>query len=189
MPIQPSLPFERTRARILRVNHAGERGAIAIYAAQLRFAPFLPSETGAFLRHAIAHEREHEAKFRKAMQQRGVKPMPAIGVWSVGGFVPGLMSLLGGRRGVMACTAAIEDVVHGHLDEQIDFLRGRDDVLADIIRAILVEEIEHKEVGLSGFNPACKSASAFTGFVSVVTEALIWLATFGDAARLRRAAL
>lgn len=180
-------PLERTRRRILRVNAAGEAGAIAIYRAQLTAARWLPDEIAAFLRHAREHELEHYRKFRGAMQERGISPCPGTPIWIAGGWLLGWLSLLGGRRGVMACTAAIETTVHGHLEEQIVYLDRRDPELAELIRGILVEEIEHKEYGAAGYDPDCRQARAFTGLISAVTEALIWLATFGDSTRMRRA--
>ena len=186
-PLDQRFPLDRTRCRILRVNHAGERGAIAIYQAQLLFDHFWPDETCRFLRHALQHEREHADKFRTAMSQRNVSPCRGTFLWVVGGYVLGMVSALGGLRGVMACTAAIERAVHGHLHEQIAYLRGRDDALADVIANIQSEEIAHMEMGEAGYDPNCTSARLFTGVVSGVTEALIWLATFGDSTRLRAA--
>lgn len=180
------LPLERTRARILRVNYAGERGAIAIYSAQLMLRGILANETAAFLEHAVGHEREHAAKFRKAMLERRVAVCPGTFVWVCGGFLLGLVSLAGGNRGVMACTAAIEDAVHGHLNEQISYLENRDNALANLIREIRVEEIEHKNAGQAGYDPECLAASSYTGVIKEITNTLIWLATFGDSARLKR---
>tara|TARA_R110002096_G_scaffold46495_1_gene124024 strand:+ start:220 stop:807 length:588 start_codon:yes stop_codon:yes gene_type:complete len=185
--LDEAFPLQRTRRRILKVNHAGERGAIAIYQAQLLFSRFWPDTTNTFLREALSHERSHAAAFRGAMMARNVRPCPGTAIWIVGGFGLGLVSVLGGLRGVMACTAAIETAVHGHLDEQIAYLRGRDDDLVDIIAAIQIEEAAHMEEGAAGYDPDCTTAGAFTGFVSAVTEALIWLATFGDSARMRAA--
>ncbi|GJL97694.1 MAG: hypothetical protein DHS20C06_15110 [Hyphobacterium sp.] len=181
-----SLPLERTRARILRVNYAGERGAIAIYSAQLSFKRLLPTETVAFLEHAIGHEREHAAKFRKAMNERNVSVCPGTFIWIGGGFLLGMFSVAGGNRGVMACTVAIEDAVHGHLNEQIAFLEPRDEALASLIRDIRIEEIEHKKMGQAGYNPECVTASAYTGVIKGITNALIWMATFGDSTRLKQ---
>jgi len=185
--METGLPFERTRSRILQVNHAGECGAIAIYGAQISLSFLLPAETRQFLRHAVGHEREHAAKFRAAMKARGIRPLPCTMFWVCGGFLLGLISLFGGNRGVMACTAAIEQAVHGHLDEQIAWLRGRDEHLATVISGILVEEIQHKEHGEAGFDPECALAAAYTGMIRKITDGLIWLTTYGDSARLKHA--
>ncbi|WP_339745807.1 demethoxyubiquinone hydroxylase family protein [uncultured Maricaulis sp.] len=183
--IDAQFPLERTRGRILRVNAAGEAGAIAIYSAQLLAAALMRSQTRTFLRAARVHEVDHHKRFLLAMNERGLSPCPGTVLWVSGGWLLGLVSLLGGERGIMACTAAIETTVHGHLHEQIRFLQERDPKLAAVIESVRVEEEEHLEHGLEGYDPTCRVARIFTGVVSSVTEALIWIATFGDSSRLR----
>lgn len=183
--IDAQFPLERTRRRILRVNAAGEAGAIAIYSAQLLAARLMRTPTKTFLRAARGHEVDHHRRFLLAMNERGLSPCPGTVLWVSGGWLLGLISLLGGERGIMACTAAIETTVHGHLHEQIRFLQQRDPKLAAVIESVRVEEEEHLEHGLAGYDPDCRVARAFTGVVSGVTEVLIWFATFGDSARLR----
>ncbi|HAQ34445.1 MAG: demethoxyubiquinone hydroxylase family protein [Maricaulis sp.] len=185
--LDEKFPLERMRRRILKVNHAGECGAIAIYGAQSWFAFVWDGELKTFLSEARRHEIGHRDRFRRAMRERGVSPCPGTALWVAGGCILGLVSVCGGKRGVYACTAAVERAVHGHLDEQIEFLAGRDDALMDVIGEIRIEEAVHMHEGEAGYNPNCQTAKGFTGFVSVVVEALIWLATFGDSQRLRRA--
>lgn len=179
-------PLERTRARILRVNHSGECGAVAIYQAQRLFGWAWSDDLNAFLADAVAHEKTHRKCFREAMRDRNVSPCATRPLWVAGGFLLGLVSVLGGRRGVYACTAAIEQAVHGHLAEQAAYLTGRDDALAELIADILQEEIEHMREGEKGFDPDCAAAAGFTGMVRSATDALVWLATFGDSSRLRK---
>lgn len=185
--LDAEFPLERTRRRILKVNHAGECGAIAIYRAQRWFSSLWDEDLNGFLAEAEEHEIGHRDRFRRAMRERGVSPCPGTALWVAGGYILGLVSACGGKRGVYACTAAVERAVHGHLDEQIEFLAGRDDALTDVIREIRIEEAAHMNEGEAGYNPNCQSAKGFTGFISVIVEALIWLATFGDSQRLRRA--
>ena len=185
--LDTDFPLERTRRRILKVNHAGECGAIAIYRAQRWFSSFWDRDLKGFLAEAEAHEVGHRDRFCRAMRERGVSPCPGTALWIAGGYALGLVSVLGGKRGVYACTAAIERAVHGHLVEQIEFLAGRDKALTDVIREIRIEEAAHMHEGEAGYNPDCQTAKGFTGFVSAIVEALIWLATFGDSQRLRRA--
>tara|TARA_R110000868_G_scaffold102441_21_gene282116 strand:- start:2154 stop:2750 length:597 start_codon:yes stop_codon:yes gene_type:complete len=183
--IDVDFPLERTRRRILRVNTAGEAGAIAIYSAQLLAASLLRSETRAFLNTARTHEIDHHRRFLAAIAERDLSPCPGTIIWVVGGWLLGLVSLLGGERGIMACTAAIETAVHGHLLEQIEYLQFRDPDLATVIESVRVEEAEHLEQGLHGYNADCRAAKLFVVVVSGITEALIWIATFGDSTRLR----
>lgn len=185
--LEARFPLERTRARMLSVDHAGERGAVAVYTAQLMIGRFLDPDTRRFLRHARTHEIEHRTLFRAAMAERSVSPCAAGPLWIAGGFALGALSVLGGRRGVMACTAAIERAVHGHLSDQIRYLQPHDPDLADILRRISVEEVEHMRTGQGGYNPDCTTAGMFTGVISRITHALIFIATFGDSWRLAQA--
>ena len=59
-----------TISRIVRVNHAGEFGAIRIYAAQILVAARLCPDCLPALTEMLGHEREHCAKFRAAMPER-----------------------------------------------------------------------------------------------------------------------
>ena len=59
-----------TIARIVRVNHAGEFGAIRIYSAQILVARWLCPNCLPALTEMLGHEREHCAKFYAAMPKR-----------------------------------------------------------------------------------------------------------------------
>lgn len=170
--------------RILRVNHAGEQGAIAIYGAQIararsRYPNLLP-----WLEETLGHEKKHRDTFLNLMSARAVAPCPVAGVWSMGGAVLGFVTALFGRFGVVVCTAAVERTVHKHLVEQIAYLKGRDDALADGIRQVQAEEDAHLAFAEANHDPRAPFARVLSVLVEVVTEILIWLATRGDSARL-----
>jgi ubiquinone biosynthesis monooxygenase Coq7 len=175
---------QRVVKRILRVNHAGEQGAIAIYGAQIsrarsRFPDLLP-----WLEETLGHEKKHRDTFLALMSARAVTPCPVAGIWSVGGAVLGFVTALFGRFGVVVCTAAVERTVHKHLVEQIAYLKGRDDALADNIRQVQVEEDAHLAFAEANHDSRAPSARFLSIAVEVVTEILIWLATRDDSARL-----
>jgi ubiquinone biosynthesis monooxygenase Coq7 len=134
---------QRLIRRILRVNHAGEHGAVSIYEAQLQRMRARHADIGSWLAETLEHERAHRAAFRQAMPLRAAKPCRALGVWSVGGWLLGSTTAMLGRTGVMACTAAVERTVHGHLQEQIAFLRRHDLDLAALVEHIQAEELSH----------------------------------------------
>ena len=83
-----------TIARILKVNHAGEYGAVRIYRAQALVARRIYPDVVAFLEETLAHEVRHCRLFREAMPERGARPCRAMPLWSNGGFVLGLMTSL-----------------------------------------------------------------------------------------------
>jgi len=175
---------KRVVKRILRVNHAGEQGAIAIYGAQIARAKSRYPDLLPWLQETLGHEKKHRDTFLALMTARAVTPCPVAGIWSVGGAVLGFVTALFGRRGVVICTAAVERTVHKHLVEQIAYLKGRDDVLADGIRQVQVEEDAHLAFAEANHDPRAPFARSLSVLVEVVTEALIWLATRGDSARL-----
>lgn len=178
---------KRIVKRILRVNHAGEQGAIAIYGAQIararsRYPDLLP-----WLEETLGHEKKHRDTFLALMSARAVTPCPVAGIWSAGGAALGFVTSLFGRRGVVVCTAAVERTVHKHMVEQINYLQGRDDSLADGIRQVQVEEDAHLAFAEANHDPRTPVARFLSVAVEIVTEILIWLATRGDSTRLAAA--
>jgi 3-demethoxyubiquinol 3-hydroxylase len=175
---------KRLVKRILRVNHAGEQGAIAIYGAQISRAKSRYPDLLPWLEETLGHEKKHRDAFLALMSARAVTPCPVAGIWSAGGAVLGFVTALFGRFGVVVCTAAVERTVHKHLIEQIAYLEGRDDALADGIRQVQVEEDAHLAFAEANHDPSSLFARFLSMAVEVVTEILIWLATRGDSARL-----
>src|ERR1700735_1057462 len=106
-----------TISRILRVNHAGEYGAIRIYGAQLALTG-KERDTRSFLQQTLEHERQHLQRFADLMPARGAKPCGALPLWGIGGSVLGLFTVGLGRNAVLTCTEAVERCVHRHLVQQ-----------------------------------------------------------------------
>jgi ubiquinone biosynthesis monooxygenase Coq7 len=175
---------KRVVQRILRVNHASEQGAIAIYGAQISRAKSRYPDLLPWLEETLGHEKKHRETFLALMSARAITPCPVAGIWSGGGAVLGFVTALFGRSGVVVCTAAVERTVHKHLVEQIAYLQGRDSALADGIRQVQVEEDAHLAFAEANHDPRAPFARLLSTAVAVVTEILIWLATRGDSARL-----
>src|SRR5215467_13868869 len=132
-----------TVARIVRVNHAGEYGAIRIYRAQIAVARRLYPDIARDLGEMLEHEIRHCAVFSAAMPARHSRPCRLISLWSTGGALLGFLTALTGRQGIWTCTAAVEAAVHRHLDDQLGFLATRDPQLQEIIESIRSEELAH----------------------------------------------
>jgi 3-demethoxyubiquinol 3-hydroxylase len=175
---------KRLVRRILRVNHAGEQGAISIYGAQIALAKGRYPDLLPWLEETLGHEKKHRDAFMVLMADRAITPCPVAGIWSAGGALLGFLTALFGRFGVVVCTAAVERTVHKHLVEQIAYLSGRDDEVADGIRKVQVEENAHLAFAEAHHDPRAAVARLLSAVVAVLTEALIWLATRGDSARL-----
>lgn len=175
-----------TIVRIVKVNHAGEHGAIRIYRAQLAVARWLYPDIAIFLEEMLGHEIEHCARFRAAMPARRARPCRAMFLWGWGGYGLGLLTALFGRRAVWICTAAVEETVHRHLDEQLAYLTDKDESLRSVIAAIHVEELAHLNRAIASSGEPKPADAILRGAISLVTECLIWLSTWGDSTRLKR---
>jgi len=181
----PTRSDRLTISRILKVNHAGEYGAIRIYRAQLLIAHVWHRDLIPFLSDTLAHEIKHCQQFREAMRPRQSRPCLAMSLWSVGGYSLGLITALMGRNIVMACTKAVEQTVHRHLDEQIRYLNGRDDELRRIIEHIQIDEVLHLDYASQHMSPSVFSRFIVCG-VALATESVIWLSTQGAVSRMIR---
>ena len=178
---------ERTTiARIVKVNHAGEYGAIRIYRSQLWLARRFYPDLVPFLEETLAHETEHCSLFLSAMPERATRPCRVMSLWGNGGLVLGLLTGLLGRQGVWVCTEAVEETVHKHLDEQLHFLRDRDPELHRLIRSIQSEELMHLRYASQRITSRGLGMRALRTLIAGSTEAVIWLSTWGDSMRMAR---
>jgi ubiquinone biosynthesis monooxygenase Coq7 len=175
-----------TIARILRVNHAGEYGAIRIYRAQLWVARRLYPDIVPFLEETLGHEIEHCTLFRNAMRPRNTRPCRAMILWGNGGLALGFVTALLGRDGVWVCTAAVEATVHRHLEEQLHFLAGRDPDLHALISAVREQELMHLKHAEQRIAKNFVCGWVLSAVIAGTTEVLIWLSTWGASTRLRR---
>jgi ubiquinone biosynthesis monooxygenase Coq7 len=130
-------------ARILRVNHGGEHGAIRIYRSQIAMAKLRAPDLLPFLRGTLEHEEEHLVRFRDLMPTRASKPCRLMWIWSAGGMVLGGITGLVGRKAILVCTEAVERTVHRHLEDQLAWLGEGDPEMSAAIREIQQQELGH----------------------------------------------
>ena len=171
-------------ARILKVNHAGEYGAIRIYRAQTWIARRIYPDLVAFLEETLSHEVLHCTMFREAMPERGARPCRVMSLWGNGGLILGLLTSLLGRQGIWICTAAVESTVHRHLEDQLRFLGDRDEGLRALIVSIQCEEVAHLRHAEQRFVTNALWAKVLHACVSACTDAVIWLSTWGDSTKM-----
>jgi ubiquinone biosynthesis monooxygenase Coq7 len=177
--------IDKTIIRILRVNHAGEYGAIRIYGAQIFCARFLHRDLLPFLEETRAHEIDHCRRFAEALTERQSRTCAAMPLWGCGGWMLGFVTACLGRNAVMACTAAVERTVHAHLEEQIRYLGPRDPALRDMIAEIQQEELTHLAYAEDHLRQSWL-VRPLTGLIALATEVVIYLSTQGDLGRMRR---
>lgn len=176
----------RTISRIVKVNHAGEYGAIRIYRAQLWIARRLYPDVAPFLRDTLGHENRHCRAFREAMPPRQSRPCRIMALWGNGGYLLGFATALLGRRGIWICTEAVERTVHRHLEGQLSYLSGLDETLRALILDIQRDELEHLSYAQQKLTRKNGFDRALDGLITKTTEAVIWLSTWGDSSRMAR---
>jgi ubiquinone biosynthesis monooxygenase Coq7 len=175
-----------TVVRILKVNHAGEYGAIRIYRAQIWIARRRYPDIIPFLEETLSHEIGHCSLFLGAMPQRQARPCRVMALWGNGGLMLGFLTGLLGRQGIWICTAAVEAAVHRHLEDQLLFLRDRDSDLYSIIKAIQREELMHLSHAQERIVTRTLWSRLLSGLVSKSTNVAIWLSTWGDSSKMAR---
>lgn len=178
-----------TVARILKVNHGGEHGAIRIYGAQIAIARLRCPHLVPALAGLLDHERRHERLFLSLMPARTARPCRLMWLWGIGGGLLGLMTGALGATGVFVCTRAVERTVHRHLSEQIVWLRSvaadQDDELVAAISEVQAEEEGHLAWAEAGVSET-HWTDALDCVVSFTVEILIWMSTQGESARLSK---
>lgn len=148
LPGDPA-PHNTNIDEIIRVNHAGEYGARRIYQGQLAVLGKDP-ETRALLEHMAEQEDAHLAYFEEQLSQRNIRPTLLQPVWHAAGYALGYVTAKMGRRAAMACTVAVEDVISGHYQEQLETLADEtsEKKLRAKIAQFKAEEEEHHDIGL-----------------------------------------
>lgn len=133
---------------MLRVDQAGEYGAVRIYAGQMAVMGNRAPHAGEVAAMA-AQEADHRARFDALMARRGVRPTALQPVWHVAGFALGAATALIGPEAAMACTAAIEEEIDRHYTAQLDELGEDDPELSTMIAEFRDDEREHRETALA----------------------------------------
>lgn len=137
-------------AEILRVDHAGELGAVHIYRGQravLGEAPGRERVAGQ-LAEMEGHEAEHLARFDRLLTERRVRPTALAPVWRLAGFAVGAGTALLGEKAAHACTEAVESVIEEHYAGQIAELADRDPDLAAELSKFRDEELAHRDLAV-----------------------------------------
>jgi 3-demethoxyubiquinol 3-hydroxylase len=129
---------------ILRVNHAGEYGAVQIYQGQIS------SHNIPILHEMLSHEEKHLAYFEQKIQTHGSRPTIFLPIWRIGGYFLGKITALINTNTAMLCTEAVEDVINEHYLSQKQILKDIDEPqLAQNIEQFRLEELHHKNIAIN----------------------------------------
>ncbi|MGB5092301.1 MAG: demethoxyubiquinone hydroxylase family protein [Parvibaculum sp.] len=151
---QPGVARNTAIEEMIRVDHAGEYGAVRIYEGQLAVFRHLPGkrDMAQALERMAKDEEIHLARFNDIINERGVRPTALAPVWHVAGFALGAATALLGEKAAHACTAAIEEVIDGHYAEQVrklDELGQTESDLRETIETFRREEVQHKDEAIA----------------------------------------
>lgn len=142
------------RREMLRVDHAGEYGAVAIYRGQLavfeRLAARNPGAHDRILgqvREMADQERQHLDEFNLRLRKEGVRPTLFAPLWDVAGFALGAATALMGEKAAHACTEAVETVISEHYGDQAqEFAAAGDAAMADRMAELRSDEQAHRDL-------------------------------------------
>ena len=165
----------QTIEEIVRVDQAGEFGAVRIYAGQL--AVLKAGAASARIREMAAKEAEHLEAFNRLMVERRVRPTALQPLWHVAGFALGAATALMGERAAMACTVAVEEVIDEHYAQQAAKLGADEAGLRETIERFRADEIEHRDVALAHEAREAPGYPLLSAAIKTGSRLAIWLST------------
>ncbi len=162
--------------RILRVDHAGEYGAVRIYEGQLAVLG-KTSEAGKVVAHMAEQERAHLAAFEKLLPERRARPTVLQPFWHVAGFALVAATAMLGEKAAMACTVAVEEVIDEHYREQIAALPDEEGGLKETLEKFRREEVEHKNEALERGAEQAPGYEPLAAAIKAGSRLAIWLSS------------
>ena len=149
----------------IRVDHAGERGAVKIYEGQLLALNTLVKDDSLkkIIEEMKVHEKEHCEFFEKEIKKRNIKPTKLLPLWDLLGVGLGFGSTLLGKKAAMLCTASVEEVIDKHYQSQIDQLDANETELKKKIIKFREDELHHKDI-------AYEKGATKDGFYSILDK-------------------
>ena len=136
----------KTLEEIIRVDHAGERGAIKIYEGQLLALSTIKEDEDLknIIKKMKEHEKEHLEYFEKEIQKRKIKPTYLLPLWDIMGVSLGFGTALLGKKAAMLCTASVEEVIETHYENQLKKIGSDEKDLKIKIEKFKSDEVNHK---------------------------------------------
>ena len=132
----------------IRVDHAGERGAIKIYEGQLLALNTIikDEKLKKKIEEMKIHEKEHADYFENEIKKRQIKPTKFLPVWDLLGVGLGFGSTILGKKAAMLCTASVEEVIDEHYQNQINQIESDEKELRNKIIKFRDDELNHKDI-------------------------------------------
>jgi ubiquinone biosynthesis monooxygenase Coq7 len=159
----------------MRVNHAGEVCAQALYSGQAIVAR--DARVRKALLDAGAEERDHLAWCRQRLRELDGRPSFLDPVWYVGSFAMGVASGIAGDRWSLGFLAETEAQVERHLEGHLDRLPADDLRSQAILAQMRDDENRHGATGrsLGGADLPPTVRAAMGAFSRVMTRTAYWI--------------
>jgi len=150
---------------IIRVDHAGERGAIKIYEGQLLALNTIREDKNLkrIIEEMKEQEKEHLEYFEKEIQKRNMKATYMLPLWDLMGISLGFGTALLGKKAAMLCTASVEEVIENHYENQLSKIGEDEKDLKTTIEKFKGDEVNHK-------NTAYESGATKSGLYSIMDK-------------------
>ncbi len=167
-------PSQRLQ-EILRVDHAGEYGAVRIYEGQL--AVLGGSAAAPAITRMRDQERVHLEAFDTLLPRHHVRPTLLMPLWHLAGFALGAGTALLGEKAAMACTVAVEEVIDEHYAGQVAELADAQPELAARLEAFRRDEVAHRDEGLASGATEAPGYELLTAAIKAGSRLAIWMST------------
>lgn len=167
-------PSQRLQ-EILRVDHAGEYGAVRIYEGQL--AVLGGSAAAPAIARMRDQERVHLEAFDTLLPRHHVRPTLLMPLWHLAGFALGAGTALFGEKAAMACTVAVEEVIDEHYAGQVAELTDAQPELAARLEAFRRDEVAHRDEGLASGATEAPGYELLTAAIKAGSRLAIWMST------------
>jgi ubiquinone biosynthesis monooxygenase Coq7 len=143
-PAEPLSESERRHvAGLMRVNHAGEIAAQALYHGQALVAR--SATTRDFLLRAAAEEGDHLAWCERRLHELGARTSLLNPLWYAGSFAIGAVAAALSDAVSLGFVSETERQVEGHLDGHLTALPAQDRRTRRIIEAMKTDEAGHAD--------------------------------------------
>jgi ubiquinone biosynthesis monooxygenase Coq7 len=126
---------------LMRVNHAGEVAAQALYHAQALLAR--DPKVREFMLHAAREETDHLAWCETRLKELGARTSVLNPLWYAGSFGIGALAAIFGDAASLGFVAETERQVEGHLKSHLERLPADDQRSRAIVQAMCHDEIGH----------------------------------------------
>ena len=158
---------DRRVEEFIRVDHAGERGAVKIYEGQLLALNTIVKNDN--LKKTIEDMKEHEVEhcqfFENEIKKRNIEPTKFLPLWDLLGVGLGFGSTILGKKAAMLCTASVEEVIDKHYQDQINQIKDDEKELRDKIIKFREDELHHKDI-------AYEKGASKEGFYSILDKVI-----------------